>query len=536
MINVNQITSQLARMPDQALQQYAQMHKSDPYIMALALSESNRRKQMRSGAQMNASPQPKVVDQEIQGMAAPMPENVGIGQLPAGDMNFADGGIVAFSGGGDVPRYQSQGLVQGYSHGMVDPSGLFGLGPEAMAYDQARVEEILARKKAAERAARIKFLETAAPETAQRMKQEGAATPDAIGRLSPGDMALRQQPVAAPPPAAPKPDAGDPRQRLPVGGPGAAAAPAAGLPALTPMQSPSQMHQSAMETVPLVDPAAGQREALGSEMIGGAERRARTLKEDIAKEGDVFAGRGERIGQREAKLKDYEGTNQSLALLNAGLAIMSTPGGLATAIGKGARVGTEQYAAGLDKIRAAQERLEDAKDNLDTLRLNRADMNRKEVRATEADIDRAKMDAKKLGIEGIMAASDLRQKQASDLFKGTLEQAKTVYAGDVELRGREIAAKAATDSARISAGAQLGLLRAIANDPKLQAVYGKGQGQNKIMDEYTDFVKANPQYLANESAGLQAFLRTKGVLSSLGSAGAAPSTGAAPGPVLPRKD
>jgi hypothetical protein len=163
-------------------------------------------------------------------------------------------------------------------------------------------------------------------------------------------------------------------------------------------------------------------------------------------------------------------------------------------------------------------------------------MNRKEVRATEADIDRAKTDAKKLGIEGIMAASDLRQKQASDLFKGTLEQAKTVYAGDVELRGREIAAKAATDSARISAGAQLGLLRAVANEPKLQAIYGKGQGQNKIMDEYTDFVKANPQYLANESAGLQAFLRAKGVLSSLGGASAAPAAGAAPGPVLPRKD
>lgn len=461
MINVNQITSQLARMPDQALQQYAQMHKTDPYIMALALSESNRRKQMRSGAQMDAPEQPKVVDQEIQGMAAPMPENVGIGQLPAGDMNFADGGIVAFGSGGDVPRYQSQGLVQGYSHGMVDPSGLFGLGPEAMASDQARVEEILARKKAAERAARIKFLETAAPETAKRMKQEDAAMPTTPLASPDADFPSAARTGTAPPPAAPKADAGGPGQRLPAGGPsaggpsagGPGGAPAAGLAALTPMQSPSQMYQSAMDTVPLVDPAAGQREALGSEMIGGAERRARTLKEDIAKEGDVFAGRGERIGQREAKLKDYEGTNQSLALLNAGLAIMSTPGGLATAIGKGARVGTEQYAAGLDKIRAAQERLEDARDNLDALRLNRADMNRKEVRAAETDIDRAKTDAKKLGIEGIMAASDLRHKQASELFKGTLEQAKTVYTVAGDLQGRQIAADA-TRAAANAPGAQ----------------------------------------------------------------------------------
>jgi len=106
MINVNQITSRLASMPDQALQQYAAMHKNDPYVMALALSESNRRKQMRQGAQMQAPQQPKVVDQEIAGMAQPMPEDTGIAQLPAPNMqSMAEGGIVAFEDGGEVPGY-----------------------------------------------------------------------------------------------------------------------------------------------------------------------------------------------------------------------------------------------------------------------------------------------------------------------------------------------------------------------------------------------------------------------------------------------
>jgi hypothetical protein len=295
------------------------------------------------------------------------------------------------------------------------------------------------------------------------------------------------------------------------------------------MQSPAQMYLNAQEAVPLVDPAGGMREDLGKELVSGAESRAKKLKEEIAGEGDVFAGRGARIGQREEKLKGYESTNQSLALLNAGLAIMSTPGGLATAIGKGARVGTEQYAAGLDKIRAAQERIEEARDNLDTLRLNRSDMNKKEIRAVEADIDRAKVDAKKMGIEGLMAASDLRQKQATALFQGTLEQEKTRYTGGVDLLGREMSAKASIEAARISAGAPLATLRAVAADPKLQAVYGKGPGgQNKIMDEYNDFVKANPQYLANEAAGMQAFLRAKGALSSLSGAGAAGSVSGTP--------
>jgi hypothetical protein len=114
MINVAQITSQLAKMPDQALQQYAAMHKNDPYTVALALAESNRRKEIRGASQgMGAMPQPKVVDQDIAGMAQPMPEDVGIGQLPAPNMQgMAEGGIVAFEGGGEVPGYAGGTLTQ----------------------------------------------------------------------------------------------------------------------------------------------------------------------------------------------------------------------------------------------------------------------------------------------------------------------------------------------------------------------------------------------------------------------------------------
>ncbi len=53
MINVNQITAQLAKMPDNALQQYAAMHKDDPYTVSLALSESNRRKAMRHSSRFS---------------------------------------------------------------------------------------------------------------------------------------------------------------------------------------------------------------------------------------------------------------------------------------------------------------------------------------------------------------------------------------------------------------------------------------------------------------------------------------------------
>jgi hypothetical protein len=560
MINVNQITSQLARMPDPALQKYAEMHKNDPYVMALAMSEFNRRKQMRQGAQANAPEQPKVVDQAIQSMAAPMPEDVGIGQLPAGNMNFAEGGIVAFGDGGEVERYNGEdsslvgvpkwmrwlyanespaekkrreqlertaetnrrtipgaaeaagplapegsplGRLQ-RAQGAFPPGSVLGMAQASLAQSPAAQAQI-----AAEAAQRAQSAASAAAAPATASGAPAAAAPNA-GAGGPRQNTAGRRNTGTPPPAAGGPEL--------LGGPGAGAAPAAGLASLPRMPSPRETYQSVLDTVPLVDPAAGQREALGSEMLGGAERRARALKEDIAKEGDVFAVRGERIGRREAKLKDYESTNQSLALLNAGLAVMSTPGGLATALGKGARVGTEQYAAGLDKIRAAQERLEDARDNLDALRLNRADMNRKEVRAAEADIDRAKTDAKKLGIEGIMAAADLRHKQASELFKGTLDQAKAVYAGEVDLRGRQIAADASLAAARASAGAQRNLFEALgsaAPDSPLRKGYEMFKQEGQIPRLYTEYTKLasdpiNGAAFEQKYPTFEAFIAAKG--------------------------
>lgn len=116
MFNVNQITSQLAKMPDPMLQKYAAMHKNDPYTVSLALAESNRRKAMRVSAQAKLAgvQQPTVVDQDIAEMAAvdPMgnvtgalPENLGIGRLPAPNMapiGKAEGGIIGFKDKGLV--------------------------------------------------------------------------------------------------------------------------------------------------------------------------------------------------------------------------------------------------------------------------------------------------------------------------------------------------------------------------------------------------------------------------------------------------
>jgi hypothetical protein len=116
MLNVKTLTDTMSRMELPQLQQYAALHKNDPYIVTLALSIANQKKQMKTGqdGQAGMMPQPKVVDQQLAQMSAPppqqmaqaMPEDQGIGTLPAPNMqNMAGGGIVAFDEGGDVPGY-----------------------------------------------------------------------------------------------------------------------------------------------------------------------------------------------------------------------------------------------------------------------------------------------------------------------------------------------------------------------------------------------------------------------------------------------
>lgn len=104
MINVTQITRKLSMLPDGELKNFAEMHKQDPYTFSLAISESVRRKDLRSAPRPEEQ-QPTVADQQLSAMTE-LPEDVGIAALPV-DMNMASGGIVAFDKGGDV--YSNEG-------------------------------------------------------------------------------------------------------------------------------------------------------------------------------------------------------------------------------------------------------------------------------------------------------------------------------------------------------------------------------------------------------------------------------------------
>jgi hypothetical protein len=483
MINVNKITSTLAKLPDAQLQQYAQMHKNDPYIMALAMSESNRRKELRAVKPQMAE-QPKVVDQAVAEMIPQrLPEDQGIGQLPAGDMNFAGGGIIAFADGGDVERYQSAGLTrpQFIQDIMALPQAFDELKERAREEDALRAEadKRMAQKRQEMLDARSKtsfgnYLFGSPQREAEGVAEYKKATsPEALAPVkaeptkvtptySPADYSgmdrrimtgssLPNIPSINPPPTAKVDDKAPPAP---------AALGAIKLPSISDLTA---LRQQISDKQDFKDPAAAGLLELEARERAAAAADKQAIERDAARFKDAYKGREARLAEREADIGKQKESNTGLALLNAGLAIMSTPGGLATAIGKGAQVGTAQFSAGLDKIRSAQERLGDARDRLDDLKLNREESTAKEIRAAENNYRRVSIDAQKRTIDGIRMAADVNEKRATDIYSKTVDMTKTLY--------EQQQANARTQMQVGAPGATERLVDRMARDPKFAAEY-----------------------------------------------------------------
>jgi hypothetical protein len=309
-------------------------------------------------------------------------------------MNFASGGIVAFADGGDVERYSGEfgSFVDG-----IDPlTGTFYMPdapPDPASMRRVRVSPYTTPQQTAEETALLQRF----PKTPVKPRVDAAPTADTTRRAAPGAGLGAAAAAAAPRAAGPR------------------------APAQAGLGDLATLRQDILNKQQFTDPAsAGLKELEARELAAAQEDKASLLR-DQAKFDDAYKGREKRLSDRELDIGKQKDANTGLAFLNAGLAIMSTPGGLATAIGKGAQVGTAQFAAGLDKIRSAQERLDDARDKMEDLKLNRAEMSAKEIRAAEKGIRNVGVDAQKRTIDGIRMAADVNEKRATDIYKSTVE-------------------------------------------------------------------------------------------------------------------
>lgn len=344
MLNVQTLTNTLSRMPLPDLQKYAALHKNDPYVVSLALSIANQKKQMMAGqaGQAGMMPQPKVVDQALAQMMAPapqqqmLPEDTGIGQLPAQNMQrMAEGGIVAFDDGGYTFGAEAE-------YGGLSPMQTAPLTPAQLA--RIKLEKERQKNMAMARAEGANMRPT--PATDPRLL--GATPPEQTVGTLPLPPGTKPPPA---PPAAPKPVAA----AKPV-------APAAPAPA--PIDLMTGIKQLDTKTMtPEEATAASSKFGTGAELTAGINQlRADTIasnkalskayEEGIAKLPKPGEEAEARLKQREAEDAVGKADAKAMAIFKAGLSMMAgTSQNAFENIGKGAMAGLEDYSASIKDFR-----------------------------------------------------------------------------------------------------------------------------------------------------------------------------------------
>jgi hypothetical protein len=515
MLNVKTLTDTMSRMELPQLQQYAALHKNDPYIVTLALSIANQKKQMKMGqdGQAGMMPQPKVVDQQISEMAPPpqqmaqaMPEDQGIATLPAQNMqNFAGGGIVAFEEGGDVPGYAggvftgdplaeylkqigmspqefiskngneqqqiraaatankplvpppavpvAQAAAAAKTAAAKPTGGLSKLlGPLAVATDlfypsneaekkaslpyklgaQAAVDErntklaaaneypedYAARKVAEMEAAAGKKLSPDIRNTAmskfvkekmaENVSKGSSFITDSkyVPTTTPADItAVVEQDGTQPAPVpAAKPTAEDAYEAgvnklIKSSQTASSMGPISQLDAKRYSFTPAEMAnikpedfanalESAMPKNPTASPFDAQQQELNKANVATRQNAKTELEKQFKEQGLAFESTLNKLTSKEKRVQTMEDNQLGMAMLEAGLNMMAGESPYAMVnIGKGAQVGTKKYMEIQDKVEGARDKIDEMKMKIEEFRRNEANMNARELRAAQRDID-----------------------------------------------------------------------------------------------------------------------------------------------------
>lgn len=490
-----------------------------------------------------------------------LPEDQGIATLPSGNMDFAGGGIVAFGGGGDVPGYAGgafTGTLGGVPSGAIvlgnmyqDPvtgkmipipekdALAFGNVPidysgNQKAYQAKKQADLAARTAAAQSVLNESPEDYASRKVAELEAQGGKSlSPDArnmamsqfvkdriAGQVKRGEAGYTTESQLLP--AAPK-------QFLPPPGKeplGAEPAPDASLAtyeqglnkllkapginaknySFTPKEiaditpaSFSKMMADAMGPDPAKDPFASQQDAVNKANIDAKRNQKAAFEADLAKQSEAFKDTLEKLTKKEARINTMDERNLNMALLEAGLAMMSgdSPNALVN-IGKGAQVGTKKYAEGRAQIEAARDRLDDTKMKIEEYRRNEANMNAREKRAMGAEIDTAIHAGAQATLNGVMKAYDLNVKQATAFISNSI-QLRTFNVGEQnKAASQSMQAQLQADIAADTKNTQLGLA-------SLELGYKKANPPAGSLEFYKQ-LGTNPQ----AKAGLAAYSESLG--------------------------
>lgn len=434
--NLKSVLAKLAVMNTQQLQAFAAANENDPIMLSAAQAVHAKREEFakdmmaKQGGQMppvnqqvvqNMNPAPQGMPPQgmppqggpqgmpPQGMppqgGGQLPEQQGIAQLPAPNIqNMADGGIVAFADGGytddeladsvmPVMGMADGGYVPRYQGVPIDMGGDGSLvaSPDEFAGID---DQIAARRRQLELEGAFDDYSRPAPKAPSKTKP----TPASAGITKPDD--YRKQ-----------------------------------LDSFMPDK--------------LVDPLAAERKKVSEAETKLAKENLADYDVDMAKLGVAGKGQEERIGKREAELGKQKDMNTNMAIIEAGLAMMQSKGRGLAGIAEGAGVGTKMYASGIERLRAAQEKIDDARDNLDTLRRNEAFMTTRDRRALKTEIGKSMVGAEKDAFKGMELAYGIAKDDSRTLFK-TAAQAQE---GSLDRASRERVAEIGANALMARAGA-----------------------------------------------------------------------------------
>lgn len=459
MFDVNQITTTLRGMPDRLLQQYAMMNKGNPYVLSLAVAESNQRKQLRTAAQARAmAPQPKVADAAIAGIAeAPpavdamgnvtgmaaggLPEDQGIARLPTPNIaRMADGGIAGYGdeegmadggmfnyaqagspvvkmSGGGMPKYAGKGeqLVR-----TTDGGKTWFLDIPSTSRGKPSAAASLANQKFSSRQEAIAAFDALENTgTAEPQPIWGMGMPMNVGMPAGTDVSTLKQPAYVPPVA----QTGG--QTLPPPpAPGAAPAPQATLPTAAPsIQQAQNLGDKFFDLKgikgTLEQQQAQERQDITNEKEARAEKMAAFNKE----QGPAMAGyekllKGEEM--QDATDKEKAGL---MSLMKGFLAMAGGESpNAATNIAKGAMVGLGDYGDALKEFKKSAKERNKAMAEIENARRADAKGDLKDSQMYEDKANDYLRASKRHGIDSIISATGKSAEVSSGIYKTLVEQ------------------------------------------------------------------------------------------------------------------
>lgn len=495
--NPAQVMSTLRMLGDKELAQYASMHKTDPYIFPLAFQESNLRKQMRAQGAAGAAPQgpqPPVNDQALQAMAPPaqppMPEDVGLGRIaPAGVAHMAGGGIVGFAGGGSpaMDGLTWEELQAEAGDPDATPSVRFANSIRDSFRGERRIDPKTGKPISfGEFMNRANGSKTPANENYgnEGMRQPGppAATP-----TTPAATAKEPAPAAKPAAGLDALSAGS-RASVSLsqrGGAGLNAGPTGPEPAM-PTRTPTDFgaaYKTALDGQnATTSPFAAQRGELNAAAEAAAKRQLEGSQGIAAEQGKLYDKQEGRLTQRSADLEKEGKRNEAMSWITAGLEMMQARGPGLAAIAGGAQKGFSQYAGGLEKLKAAQERIDEAADKVAEARLG----SKKEQLGAQREYDSALLAGKKDALADTMAHYNVSRQVATEMLKLQASEGQAF----AQMSSQE----------RIAAGNNATTLRAA----EIQAAAHRASaGRNQQLEIFMALGKGDPIKGAQEYFGSQ---------------------------------